>query len=194
VTPGARSASLDRATCAIAITRLQFRPATDAGGKAVTGQYPIAVRWIIPLGRRSQSQVIEISFGSNGSLQSCREIRNQQPIAYSAECGVISKQPPFSPGTLPVGTRTVRLETWIGYADAPDAPRDAFDAFTIVRRQTMRFHVAATGEVSGCEQEESSGTAPVAVSPCAPGFIRQASNPEGRPFDEVVVTTLGAKP
>lgn len=42
------SASLDAATCAIAMANLHFTPALDSGGRPTTGSYTLAVRWVLP--------------------------------------------------------------------------------------------------------------------------------------------------
>ncbi|WP_116090775.1 energy transducer TonB [Sphingomonas crusticola] len=45
VTESSKSVSLDSATCTLAQTRSRFEPARDADGKAIAGEYRLAMTW-----------------------------------------------------------------------------------------------------------------------------------------------------
>lgn len=50
VTGSSGSASLDQATCRIALDKVTFTPATDRKGHALASRYTLPVRWILPSG------------------------------------------------------------------------------------------------------------------------------------------------
>ncbi len=74
------SATLDEATCRIAMRRTTFTPARDGTGRAVTSQYRLPVRWILPASAAglqmplNASVLTQIGVATDGTVESCTSV------------------------------------------------------------------------------------------------------------------------
>jgi TonB family protein len=62
------SINLDDGTCAIVMQRARFRPARDAAGTAIPGQFRTAVHWAIP---RGAENAVMVSFSGTANKRIC---------------------------------------------------------------------------------------------------------------------------
>ncbi|MDH7971008.1 TonB family protein [Sphingomonas sp. AR_OL41] len=67
------SASLDTATCAIAMAKIHFTPALDSRGRPTTGSYNLAVRWVLPVDDSPAAQKV-ITFGGTPAAPVCATV------------------------------------------------------------------------------------------------------------------------
>ncbi len=67
------SASLDAATCAIAMAKVRFTPALDSRGRPTTGEYKLAVRWVLPADESPAAQRV-VSFGGTPAAPVCTTV------------------------------------------------------------------------------------------------------------------------
>lgn len=63
------SAALDLATCTIATSRMHFRPARDARGRAIDAAYTLPVRWVLPVSRGEAP--LAVTFKRTGRQATC---------------------------------------------------------------------------------------------------------------------------
>lgn len=75
ITQSSGHAELDAATCPPVMQRARFRPATDATGKTVPGEYNSRIRWVIPNGPgpAPPPSLVEVTFtiGVDGKATGC---------------------------------------------------------------------------------------------------------------------------
>lgn len=67
------SASLDAATCAIAMAKIRFTPALDSRGRPTSGDYKLAVRWVLPADDSPAAQKV-ITFSGTPAAPVCTTV------------------------------------------------------------------------------------------------------------------------
>lgn len=120
------SASLDRRTCEIALTRLSFRAPRDRRGRPLSSTYLLPVRWVLPTddvtleplqaGNAADfavDQTVEYRVDGAGKLISCQVVSGQAPKAQPADpCAGVRVGQQIAQGWQrdgrPVGARITR--------------------------------------------------------------------------------------
>lgn len=137
------SASLDGATCAIALAHVTFTPATDDRGRPIAGHYTLPVRWVFPdrdaaQQRVSQDTQLQLDISADDKLLNCTLVLQGKPYPVESPwCTNVKKLNPVQLHAFKdvFGSRraTVTLQRIVQFAVKPITPVHTMPGHKLLR-------------------------------------------------------------